>query len=319
MSEIPLLRRSLFGLVAAAYPATALLAAIFGLRIDYPAHLSFVAALLGLLAVLSLYCRLRGMEFLRRLGEPVCALLLLTLPILVSTYIAMRVNRPEADALLAGLDRSIGFNWMAFVAAIDARAWLSTLLFLSYESFAYQLLLLPPLLVLCGQAARAYRMVIAYGLICFSSSLIGMEFPALGAYPFFRVAPETLPAINLHFGYFFLDQFHQVRSDPNFVFSLRQAAGILTFPSVHAGVATLCLWAAWRLPVLNLAFLVLNVAMALSAISHGSHYLVDIVAGIALAASCVVLVRRLGRVRTGAVSPLFSEALATPAVAPPAT
>jgi membrane-associated phospholipid phosphatase len=57
---------------------------------------------------------------------------------------------------------------------------------------------------------------------------------------------------------------------------------LLTFPSGHAGVAALCAWAAWESRLLRFPVLVLNVAMATSAVSHANHYLIDIVAGIGI-------------------------------------
>ncbi len=76
-----------------------------------------------------------------------------------------------------------------------------------------------------------------------------------------------------------------------FVLDLDQAAGILTFPSVHAGVAALCAWAAWNSPLLRYPVLALNGAMAVSAITHGSHYLMDVIAGLGCAGVCVTVVR----------------------------
>jgi membrane-associated phospholipid phosphatase len=102
-------------------------------------------------------------------------------------------------------------------------------------------------------------------------------------------AYDQLTNINIHYGYFFLGQFEAVRSDPHFVLSMEQVAGIITFPSVHAAVAGLCIWAAWSVPYLRYPMLILNLSMAVSAISHGSHYFVDVPAGIFLAFGCVSL------------------------------
>lgn len=130
-------------------------------------------------------------------------------------------------------------------------------------------------------------MIFAYYILCAISSVISIWYPALGTCVVYGIEAESLSNINAKFGYFFLEQFYAVREAGLFVMRLDESAGILTFPSVHAGVAALCAWAAWDVKWLRAPFGLLNVAMAISAISHGSHYLVDVIAGVAVAGLCV--------------------------------
>jgi membrane-associated phospholipid phosphatase len=67
------------------------------------------------------------------------------------------------------------------------------------------------------------------------------------------------------------------------------ASGIVTMPSGHAAGAFLCAWAAWDMKLLRIPLLLLNVLMAVAAISHGGHYLVDILAGGMVAALSIAL------------------------------
>ncbi len=69
--------------------------------------------------------------------------------------------------------------------------------------------------------------------------------------------------------------------------------GILTFPSVHAAVAMLCAWAMWPIRPLRYPFLLLNILMTVSAVSHAGHYLADIIAGIGIAAATIAIVNKL--------------------------
>ena len=147
-----------------------------------------------------------------------------------------------------------------------------------------QLLLLPLILGATGRYERCYAMVLSYTVICYVSSIVSIWFPALGTYAVYGVAQDQLDNINAHFGFYFLDHFEAVRNEAEFVLSPLYAKGIITFPSVHAAVALLCAWAAWdlRLPA-RLFFLALNVLMAVAAITHGNHYLVDVIAGLTIA------------------------------------
>lgn len=246
-----------------------------------------VLGIVGGVVPFALYARWRRMAVLPTAFECIGAVLMLAIPVLVWTYAAMRLNMPLTDAELIAMDEALAFDWHAFVAFVDTRPWLAAMLAMSYVSFPYQLLVLPFLLALTGFSARGYALVFAYALVCFISSVVGIWYPALGAYPTYGVAHADLASIDIKFGYFFLEQFHAVRDQAEFALRVDTAAGIVTFPSVHAAAAALCAWAAWGSRLLRLPFLALNVLMAVSAISHGSHYLIDVVAGIGIAGLCV--------------------------------
>lgn len=221
----------------------------------------------------------------RGLAAPV-ACLLLAPPVAVWSYQAMGAGFPLADDRLVAMDAALGFDWRGFIAFVDARPGLATALDLAYRSFTPQLLLLPMIFALRGRTAHACAIIAAYALLCFSAAVIGAFFPALGTYVVYGVAQSDLKAIDAHYGFFFLPEFNAVRAPGPFLLDFDKVAGILTFPSVHAGAATLCAWAAWRSPALRWPFLILNLFMATAAISHANHYLVDVAAGVALAVAC---------------------------------
>ena len=291
VEEVRSARRVLFVTAATSFVTVLALVLLSRMRVEYS---SFVQLLVwnGALLLISAYCSWRGMIGLRHLLEAITLGFLLTILVSISTYIAALPALPLVDEHLARLDRSLGFDWNSFVLEVDSRSWLAHILGLAYQSFAIQLLMLPLLLAGLKQVARAYRFVTAYALIGLSASLISVWFPAVGAFHFYNVAQGDLDNINVFFGYFFLDQFEAVRTDPQFVFSMQDLAGIVTFPSVHAAVAALCAWAAWSVRYLRYPVLLINVGMATSAITHGSHYLVDVPAGMLLAFASISLTIR---------------------------
>lgn len=296
-------RMALITMTLMAYAAVFSLAAVTGLRIDYGSIAAALAFFTLVGVPFSLYCGYRRIPSLQGLVETVFCGLALTIPVLISTYLAIKAGRPLADPLLAAMDAALGFDWHGFIRLVDARPGLAYALGLAYQSFMVQLVAIPMLLCLLGKPDRAYRMIVAYGLLCLASSTISIWFPAEGTYKTYAVAAGDLANLNIKYGYFFLDQFNAVRSDPNFTFSLQRAAGILTFPSVHAAVAFLCAWAAYDIRLLRYPAILLNAAMATAAVSNANHYLVDVVAGVAVAAcSIAVVVAITGgwRVRAGA-------------------
>ena len=289
------LRTGMYAFLLAAYGLMVILSAMSGLRVDYIAvsRLSLVVFTPLILGIL--YCEWRSMPGLKVTLEALFCGLALTVPIGLSTYLAIGANMPMADGALIAMDGALGFDWTHFIRLVDANPWLAVALQTAYSSFGIQLLAMPILLMIFGLQPRAYLFVINYGLICFVSSLVSIWFPALGTYSVYGMDPASLKNINAYYGFAFLDEFHAVRSDPGFIFSPVHMKGILTFPSVHAGVATLCAWAAWRLTLLRYPFLLLNVLMAVSAISHANHYLVDVLAGMSVAAGVIAATGSLGR------------------------
>ena len=73
----------------------------------------------------------------------------------------------------------------------------------------------------------------------------------------------------------------------------RSSRGIITFPSLHAALAVIVAAALWPLARLRWVFVVLNTAMLIATPIDGSHYFVDVLAGVALAALCLVAARTI--------------------------
>lgn len=267
--------------LAAAVAAVAAMLAVpplVGLRVDYGSFSAFaqLGALFGLVVA---YAHWRGMATIRAVVETMLLVLLLTVPVLVLSYCAMRLGRPLADETLGGMDAVLGFDAIGIVRWVDARPLVAAPLWWAYVSFSPQILFLPPLLALLGERDRAYRFVAGFVAVCVVSIALSAPFPSVGAFAYRGIGPEGFAGVDPYFGYHFLQSFRAVRTDPGFVLSAGVASGIITFPSIHAGVATLCAWAAWPSRLLRWPLLLLNAAMFASAVTHGAHYVVDTLAG----------------------------------------
>jgi membrane-associated phospholipid phosphatase len=186
---------------------------------------------------------------------------------------------------------------------------LSWLLMHAYSSFAPQLLVLPMLLILLGHPGSAFALVLGYGMAGFGASVISVWFPALGAHVTYGIASQALSSVNVHFGYAFLNEFHAVRDQATFVLSVAKAQGILTFPSLHTAVAILCAAFAASHVWLRYPILVLNVLMVVSTLTHGGHYVIDVIAGMVLALLALLAV---GAIRRSALVTRVSVAIPVP-------
>lgn len=69
--------------------------------------------------------------------------------------------------------------------------------------------------------------------------------------------------------------------------------GLVSMPSFHAAAAVILGWVSLYLGWLRIPLVLLNVAMLLSTIISGSHYLVDLIAGAALAVMAIWAATRL--------------------------
>lgn len=74
------------------------------------------------------------------------------------------------------------------------------------------------------------------------------------------------------------------------------AGSLVSFPSYHAAVAALTIWALWPLGLLRVPIILLNLGLLLGALIFGTHHFIDLIAGTVLAVTSVLIVNRLVQV-----------------------
>lgn len=214
------------------------------------------------------------------------------------TYAAGAASFPFAysDAELHAADLRIGFDWLSYARMINEYPTLCWILKLAYNSFNAQPLLLLAALILANQFARLRIFLLAMFIALAATSIIFIFFPAISAYGHFGEAARQLTAIyppegDVHIT--ILQQhiaFLEGLRDGSFrQVSAQTLTGLITFPSFHAVVACLFMWAAWTVRGLRIAALVTNMLMLAASPLFGAHYLVDLFAGAGVAALSVIL------------------------------
>lgn len=265
------------------------------ISLDYES-LRPVATSLCVLMVTAWICARRGFHRWSLVMETLSVGVALSVLGLASSYLATSLSLPLADQFLVSSDQKLGFDGAAFIRWVDSHEWLAWFLMQAYASFAFQLVLLPLILILAGQPGRGVGLVLSYAIVCYTASFISIWFPAVAANVTYGIDGTTLQSINAQFGFAFLDQFHAVRNQAEFLLSLDKAQGILTFPSVHTATAVICAVSMLTVPWLRYPILLLNVGMATSTLSHGGHYLVDVLAGAILAVLSIWVAKRLAQI-----------------------
>jgi len=286
---------------------------LVGLAVAYGGHwkvtegsVIWPAAVLLVIVLLNLVLRARGLlardpavrrEVRRRTLTTVRDWLPVILLILVYENLRAftQLIRPDAiDLQLWALDVKLFGVEPTLLAQRFANPWLT-----DYFAFTYALYFIIPLtlattLYLRGQRDDFRELMLGVVMVMYAGFLLFVIFPAGPP----RFCPQLMPAFDPptltgRFGFWEITQGTWDKINPDKVHA--------SFPSLHCALSATALFYTWRfrravggLPMF-LIFLPLVVSLWVSTIYLRHHWLVDSVAGIALAALVVALTPRLRR------------------------
>jgi hypothetical protein len=194
----------------------------------------------------------------------------------VLSYLAATCALPLQDELLEQLDRVIGFDWLAWHDAMLNRPTLSWLFPIAYYSLEPQAALSIIYFTVSNRIVRIGELLLLVGVTSVVTVLISAIWPALGPFP-------------EHFPY--LTDLLALRGGGPWHFNLLTMQGIVTMPSYHTVMAVLFTYAFRRTGLIGYGIAALNVVMLLSIPPIGGHYLVDMLAGGALALGAIAVQR----------------------------
>jgi len=199
---------------------------------------------------------------------------------------------PMMDATLAKLDALLGFDWTAYLLLIDRHPFLNDwVLRPAYMSIFWQPGAIAVVLVALGRSRDALALTAAMILGVMACSTVATLMPAYGAYHQMGITaamhPHLTDLVTLDSAAATLDW---LRLDNPVGIMPAYKNGLISFPSFHATCAVLCTWAAWSVRPLRYGALALNTAMLVATPVHGSHYLVDVIAGALIAVALMSLV-----------------------------
>lgn len=210
-------------------------------------------------------------------------------------YPMTAVSRPFADAQLAAVDRVLGFDWVAFAQFVGSSPTATKILEVTYYSFALQGAIILPTLFLIRKPARAWTMIFASNFSLLATLLIYPLFPAQGTFIHYGIAPSDYPNMTARVAWAFGPAIHAIRDGGARLITPELMVPFVSFPSYHAVAAVLFIWAAWPIKLLRWPFALLNACMAVAAIIIGAHFLIDVIAGAALALASIAVTTRVIR------------------------
>jgi membrane-associated phospholipid phosphatase len=131
-------------------------------------------------------------------------------------------------------------------------------------------------------------LVLAFQISVLLCSTVAAFMPAVGEYAYRNINPAIeFPWLPSGATSYVADVL-QLRTDAP-VIPFDNFQGVITFPSFHASLGVLLLWAFWRTPVVRWIALIMNGALIAATPIFGGHYFVDVAAGMLLAFGSILI------------------------------
>ncbi len=223
-------------------------------------------------------------------------LVLITMLMAPLTYVAAAAGFPLQDANLLAIDRALGFDWPGYVYFVDRHPELAAWLSYGYGMIRWPIFAIPVVLAAAHRYQRIAEFSLAFALALIATTIISGLVPAIGVYQEIGLDPAVLKHIEPRAYLLQVRDLAPVRDGVLRHLDLINLAGIVTFPSFHAASAALYAWAFWPVRWMRPIAVLANAAMLASTPIDGGHYLIDLIAGIAIAVLAISAARRLAKV-----------------------
>jgi hypothetical protein len=218
------------------------------------------------------------------------------------SYIAASANLPLRDDALAAIDQALGFDWRALLSFMNAFPELYAVLRPIYLSLTLQMTTVVLCLAFCGHLLwlRVYNLAFCFAALI--SIAVSVVLPAAGAWTHYGLSPSDstiFPAVSTSW-----PVFEGLRDASLRTLIAVGSEGIITFPSLHAALAVIVIAALWPVHALRWLAVAVNSAMLIATPIDGSHYLVDVLAGIGVAILSLAAAHALASAATWMPVPL---------------
>lgn len=309
--------RLIWALIGATALAVTIAALAGPFRIDWRSYAPVTLGCAALIAVAGYYIRFRPDPKLASAltgTAQIAAFAAVGAPL---SYIAASAALPLWDAQLMQWDRDIGLDWMGLLSAMNTHADLHPAFRFAYTSFSIQATATVLALAFANHLIRLRHFLLGFMLATFVTIAISALMPAQGVWGHLHLAAHDYPNIAPTTQRTHLAVFLGLRDGSFRELMAQGSEGIITFPSLHAALGLLFIFAMWPVPYLRWAAAALNVLMIAATPVDGGHYFSDVIAGLVIASACwMAAARCLDRRRPVAASE--TEAADAPSIVPDA-
>ncbi|MCC6778238.1 MAG: phosphatase PAP2 family protein [Hyphomicrobiales bacterium] len=213
------------------------------------------------------------------------------------SYIAASASLPLQDHAFGAIDRTLGFDWPGMLSWLNSSPTLYAVLRVIYQTLTLQMTTVVLCLAFAGELVRLRVYTLAFliaALVCIAISAV---LPGAGAWPHYgltaNASPNILPVVSTSW-----PVFDGLRDGSVRMLTAVGSEGIITFPSLHAALAIIVVMALWPIVLLRWLAIVLNGVMLVATPIDGSHYLIDVIAGVALALLSFLAAQRIAEMDT---------------------
>lgn len=197
------------------------------------------------------------------------------------SYLAASAGFPLQDHAFDAADKALGFNWIALHAWLNAHTETYEVLRTIYLSIAVQATIVILGLAFVGRLVWLRGFVLTFMCTAIITIAISAILPAEGVWSHYGLtadASSVIPASSTSWPIF-----HGIRDGTYRQLVAQGAEGIITFPSLHAALAVILTAGMWPISGLRWLSVPINLVMLAATPIDGSHYVVDVLAGVALA------------------------------------
>ncbi len=208
----------------------------------------------------------------------------------MASYPVAALTSGYHDATLHRIDQFLGFDWVAAYSLVAAHPSLQVLGVLAYRSIYLIPLLLLGYWAMTNQQRVSNRFLFEFWLAVVVTLVLFVFMPAQGAFAYLwqgsipympdsqLCQPQLIPELRIQ----------TVRT-----INMGQLCGLVSAPSFHAAAAVLYFRSGFRAGPMKWPVLLLSTAMLISTPVEGTHYLIDILIGMAVAAFVLSVVQVL--------------------------
>lgn len=209
------------------------------------------------------------------------------------SYLAASLALPLQDSLFDAIDHAMGLDWSHLLGWLNARPVMFTMFRVAYLSLTVQMTVAILCLALTGRLLWLRIYMLSFIITALATIAVSAILPAAGVWLHYglRAGPSDLTPVSQTSWPVFL-----ALRDGSLRFLVAAGAeGIITFPSLHAALAVITVTGLWPIPLLRWLAVAVNVVMLAATPIDGSHYFIDIFAGIATAIICVAAGQKVAR------------------------
>ncbi|TPG20092.1 phosphatase PAP2 family protein [Sphingomonas koreensis] len=253
-----------------------------------PEPLDSIAIFLGMVASIGYAARWLGVTLIAEIAESLALFCALAVLAPLCAAVLASTDLPLVDGFLMRLDADLffGFDRRQFVHFANQWPHVIAVMRFAYNSLTYQPFMLLVALFVARRADRAWTFLGAWFLAATITLVIFPFAPAL-----------STPPYQMHWVLIL----EQIRSGALRSLATGALTGIVAFPSFHAAAAVMLGWGFASFRWIGLPFIILNALMFVSAIFGGGHYLIDLIAGGAVALISLRIAKPMMQARPSAV------------------